>query len=309
VRSTAVGLVALATLAIGPVVGAQTEAARNPDLAVSSDGTVGVSTAEAGGATFSPSSPGRGPAEASAADAPNGWSSGSTGTARPMFRGVLESVIGTDGRTQVTTTTTYPARATAFITFAGGRSCTGWFISATTVATAGHCVHPGGSAATWYSTTSYRIYPGRNGTSSPYGYCTAKSLHSVTAWTTSASNNYDYGAIKLNCSIGNTVGWYGFFWQSTSLTGLPATIQGYPGDKTYGTQWKMSGTVASSSTERLSYTIDTYGGQSGSAVWYNRSSTCTVCSMGIHTLGGSTSNSATRITQGKYNNLVAWKAP
>ena len=129
----------------------------------------------------------------------------------------------------------------------------------------------------------------------------------------SNSSNYDYAAIKLNCTAGNTVGWYGFYWTSASLAGTWSTIQGYPADKSSGTQWKMSGSIATSGTYRISYTIDTYGGQSGSPVWTYRNNTCTgagttgVCAMAIHTLGGSSSNSATRITQTAFNNLVAWK--
>src|SRR4051812_28625996 len=92
-----------------------------------------------------------------------------------------ESVIGTDTRTLVSPTTTYPASATALISFSAGR-CTGWLINANTVVTAGHCVHPGGGGS-FYPTSSYLIYPGRNGTSSPYGSCTARWLASVNGWT------------------------------------------------------------------------------------------------------------------------------
>ena len=56
-------------------------------------------------------------------------------------------------------------------------------------------------------------------------------------WVSSGLETYDYGAIKLNCTIGTTTGWYGFFWQSASLTGLPDDTRGYPGDKPSGTQW------------------------------------------------------------------------
>ena len=116
-----------------------------------------------------------------------------------------ESIIGPDTRVRVTPTTTFPARATVLITFSLGR-CTGWLIGPNTVITAGHCVHPGGGGS-FYPASSYRIYPGRNGGGSPYGSCTAKWLASVRGWTTTGDDRYDYGAIKLNCAIGNTVGW------------------------------------------------------------------------------------------------------
>jgi glutamyl endopeptidase len=56
--------------------------------------------------------------------------------------------------------------------------------------------------------SSFRIYPGRDGALSPYGVCTARTLFSVIGWTVSANEEYDYGAVKLNCTVGNTVGWF-----------------------------------------------------------------------------------------------------
>lgn len=220
-----------------------------------------------------------------------------------------ESIIGPDNRVRVNPTTSFPARATVLITFSAGR-CTGWLIGANTVVTAGHCVHPGGGGS-FYPTSSYRIYPGRNGGASPYGSCSAKWLASVVGWTVSGSDEYDYAAIKLNCSVGNTVGWYGFFWQTTSLTGLPTTINGYPGDKPL-TQWRSSDSVRVTQARRVFYRNDTVGGVSGAPVWYNRSG-CGICSMAVHAYGTygsppfSTNNHGTRITQPVFNNLIAWR--
>ena len=234
----------------------------------------------------------------------------------------IESIIGTDRRVQVTPTTTYPARATTFITFnqgTGSFSCSGWLVSKDTVATAGHCVNTGpGGGSIW--STNVKVYPGRNGPSSPYGSCTAKSLWSVTGWVSSGLETYDYGAIKLNCTIGTTTGWYGFFWQSASLTGLPDDTRGYPGDKPSGTQWLANNcagtrgftqcTIAVTQTRQLFYKNDTFGGQSGSPVYYNRSTTCNPCGMAIHAYGlhgsppHSTNNHGTRITQSVFNFLV-----
>jgi glutamyl endopeptidase len=216
----------------------------------------------------------------------------------------------------VNPTTVYPARATVLITFstpAGGSRCTGWLIGKDTVITAGHCVAPGTGSGVFYNRTSYKIYPGRNGASSPYGSCTATKLFSVTGWTTSGDERYDYGAIKLLCNIGTTVGWYGFFWQSASLVGLPVKTQGYPGDKPL-TQWRSSDVVRANTVNQVFYQADTVGGQSGSPVWYNRSSTCNPCSMAVHAYGlhgttppHSTNNHGTRITQARFNNFITWK--
>ena len=213
----------------------------------------------------------------------------------------IESIIGTDSRYQITNTTVYPYRAIAKITSSIG-GCTGWLINANTVVTAGHCLYNGSWA------TNVVVYPGRNGTSSPYGSCGYTRLYSVSGWTSSRSPEYDYGAIKLNCSIGNTTGWFGYRWQSASLTGQPSYISGYPGDKPSGTQWRSDDSVRITETRRLFYANDTYGGHSGSPVWNNGAS-CSTCGIAIHAYGvGSNGyNGGTRITEAVYNNLTTWK--
>lgn len=236
--------------------------------------------------------------------------------ATPMAAPVgTESIIGADTRTRVNPTTTFPARATVLITFStpsGSSRCTGWLIGKNTVATAGHCVHRGsGGTAGFYSVSSYRIYPGRNGTSSPYGSCTARRLYTVAGYSTSGLDDYDYGAIKLNCNIGNTTGWYGYFWTTANMVGLPTNINGYPGDKPL-TQWRAVDQVRVTDTRRVFYANDTVGGMSGSPVYYNRGG-CGICSMAVHAYGlyGSypfdTYNHGTRITQQVFNNLSSWK--
>jgi glutamyl endopeptidase len=228
------------------------------------------------------------------------------GVSAPIGR---ESVIGADTRTLVSPTTDYPARATVLITFSAGR-CTGWLINANTVVTAGHCVHPGDNTA-FYPTSSYQIYPGYTGSAAPYGSCTAKWLASVQGWTRNGDDQFDYGAIKLNCSIGNTTGYYGFFWTSASLTGLPTLINGYPGDKPL-TQWRSSDLVRLVHDRRVFYQNDTTGGMSGSPVYYIRSG-CGTCAMAIHAYGVygsppfSTNNHGTRITKDVFDNLTAWR--
>lgn len=210
-----------------------------------------------------------------------------------------ETILGPDNRMQIYGNTSVPARRTVLITFSAGR-CTGWMIGPNTVATAGHCVHKGsGGSSGWYSRTSYRIYPGYTGSSAPYGYSTAKALYTDTIWTTSGNWNYDYGIIKLNSNLGNTVGWFGF--QSlSSIAYYPTIINGYPGDKPY-TPWVHADRVRSYTSSKIWYMNDTYGGMSGSAVWYEAGAG--PYGIGIHAYGGS-QNSGTRINSRVFNNLL-----
>lgn len=215
--------------------------------------------------------------------------------------GKPETVIGADNRYKINTTTTYPYRAIAHVTSSIG-GCTGWFINANTIITAGHCVYGTGWA------TNVRVYPGRNGSYTPYGSCGATRLFTVTGWTTRHDPQYDYGAIKLNCTIGNSTGWFGYRWQSSTLTGQATYIAGYPGDKTYATMWRHDDKVRITDARRIFYANDTYAGQSGSPVW-NGGANCSPCGIAIHTYGvGSNGyNGGTRITSDVFNNLTNWR--
>ncbi len=259
-----------------------------------------------------------------------GGESGFAGTGRPLSTDAkapmgesapigIESIFGTDDRIRINPTTSYPARAVVFITRNGAGHCTGWLFGPDIVATAGHCLHTGGSGGTWY--TGLAVWPGRNGAAAPYGSCAPRLLHSVTGWTVDGNEEYDYGAIKLNCTIGNTVGWFGYWWQAASLAGTSTLINGYPGDKPFGEQWRgdnVARTVTVSQTNQIFYTNDTIGGMSGSAVYQNRpagSAFCAgICSMAIHGYGfphgafpHNTYNHAARITEARFNNLQAWR--
>lgn len=217
-----------------------------------------------------------------------------------------EVIIGQDRRERVYTTY-FPSRARVLITFSAGR-CSGTLIGPNTVITAGHCLHSGGPGGGWYSTASYTIYAGANGTSNPYGSCTAKSLHSVNGWTGSGNEEFDYGAIKLNCTIGNTVGWYGY--TSAVSLNLPAIIGGYPGDKPL-TQWIHADKVRAVTANQIFYANDTTPGSSGSSVWYDSNGAVMI---GVHAYGThgasphSVYNHGKRITATTLSNFDFWKA-
>ena len=74
---------------------------------------------------------------------------------------------------------------------------------------------------------------------------------------------YDYGAIKLNCTVGNMVGWYGI--TTANPKNKPSIIQGYPGDKPLE-QWFSADKVRATTSRQVFYNNDTIGGMSGSPV-------------------------------------------
>lgn len=306
-RPLAMLLILAALFASGTTLYAQPKdtekTARNddPHSIVSSDGTVPVAATDTKGKeAISQSFEGTGTVVDGGRRTVNETPVGAA--AAPGQEVGIESVIGTDNRYQITSTTTFPYRALTHITSSIG-GCSGWLINANTVVTAGHCVYGNGGWA-----TNVRVYPGRSGSSTPYGSCGSRRLYAVSGWTTSRNRDYDYAAIKLDCTIGNTTGYLGYRYSTTSLTGQPSYTAGYPGDKTYATMWRSDDSIRITQTRRLYYANDTYGGQSGSAVWNNEAS-CSTCGIAVHAYGvdGTGYNGGTRITQEVYNNLTTWK--
>ena len=224
-----------------------------------------------------------------------------------------ETVHGVDNRVQITNTAIYPWRAHASLLITAADNSqwigTGWFIGPHTLMTAGHVVYIKNSGVPgrdgWVK--NIQAMPGRNGSSLPYGSATSTNFHSVTGWTSSGSELYDYGAIILPTNLGTTVGWFGFgVYSDADLLNTTGNISGYPGDKPAGTQWYDSHKIASVGPRKVYYDIDTAGGQSGSAVY--RIINGGRYGFAVHAYGGATTNSGTRIVTPMYNNMVAWKA-
>ena len=205
-------------------------------------------------------------------------------------------------------TTTYPARATVAILYPGKPTCTGFLIGPSTVITAGSCV---AGQRSWRDPARFRVVAGKNGAVEPYGSCGATSIATVVGWYEYLRPTYNYGSISLDCTIGNTVGWYGYFWTSQyGMNNIPITINGYPSDVFPGTQFKSVGRSTVTDDQRVYYTIPVVG-QPGSPVWtaITRAS-CTPCVLGIHGYDGPPAynqSSGVKINRSVFRNLWFWK--
>ena len=224
-----------------------------------------------------------------------------------------EAIIGQDDRVQIQATASYPWRVhcSLRITARDGSQWigTGWFCGPHTVITAGHCVYIKNSGVAgrdgWVR--SITVIPGRNGVSQPYGSVVSTDFRTVTGWANSANHEYDYGAILLPTPLGSTTGWLGFgAYSDATLLASTVNISGYPGDKPAGTQWYHARRVTSVGTRKVYYDVDTFGGQSGSAVY--RIVDGSRYAVAVHAYGGASSNSGTRITSQVHSNLMTWRA-
>lgn len=229
------------------------------------------------------------------------------------FGAAPKTVHGADNRVQINNTSVYPWRVhcSLLITAADNSKWigTGWFIGPHTVMTAGHVVYIKNSGVAgrdgWVK--NILVMPGRNGNTLPFGSVTSTNFRSVTGWTQSGSEYYDYGAIILPTNLGNKTGWFGFgVYSDSDLVSSVGNIAGYPGDKPSGTLWYDFHKIASVNSRKVYYDIDTYGGQSGSSVY--RIINGGRYGIAIHAYGGATTNSGTRIVTPVFNNMVAWKA-
>jgi glutamyl endopeptidase len=221
------------------------------------------------------------------------------------------TVIGTDDRYQVGTTT-FPYNAVVEIQLPGtlGR-CSGWLYGPDMVATAGHCVYDKTAVANgWFSTTGMTVWPGRSGTSTPYGGCGVVASYAPSGWTTDQNEAFDYAALRLNCTVGNSTGLLHYGVQPT--VGYQTRLCGYPSDKPVDTQWCSDDQVRAADAYQVYYANDTATRMSGSPVLVYTTSGWNVTA--IHTMpvhgtapNHSSYNHGTRITSTVSNDLYNWE--
>ncbi|MGX7149040.1 DUF5776 domain-containing protein [Enterococcus ureasiticus] len=211
-----------------------------------------------------------------------------------------EKIIGSDNRKIVADTTVNPYRKVIFLSmkFPNGKRYigSGNMISSDTVLTAGHCIYSKNDGG-W--ATSVEVYPGYNGSYAPYGVAYSKKLMSVKGWIDNSSSAYDIGAIKLDRSIGNSVGWFGL---TTGMTS-PITLSGYHGDlnKRMGTE---TGNILKHTDNNVYYTLDSTGGSSGSGVYNNKDQI-----LAVHAYAGADNNFGTKINNANFRLIQQWINP
>ncbi len=221
----------------------------------------------------------------------------------PVTSGVegedTESIYRTDTRVQVYPASSSIASRTGLLTFSAGR-CSAWLIGPSAVATAGHCVSNG--RGSFYR--DFKFYPRH---STGLGSCSWSSAVTNSRWHNSGDENYDYAVVKLRCTVGRTLGSWGY--STANPRNRHAVIPGYPGDKSSTQQWWGHDKVRTTTTNQVFYRADTIGGMSGSPVGGDEVISRGPYSIGIHAYGMHGSgvhrsyNHGTRITSSVFSFL------
>ena len=233
------------------------------------------------------------------------WQSGSEGSLETVIDIALETVLGPDGRTQINSSiaTEYPLRTIGRVDI----GCTGTMINKKFYLTAGHCVF-NATKKTWNQNLNFSAAQSDNA-KKPYNTVAWDKAWTSTEYMKSADINFDWALVRLKTELGTQTGWMGIRVDPSLAAGTSINIDGYPGDKTFGTFWHMYCQIRAVNATRMWHDCDTFGGNSGSAMYRYYSAKKEAFIDGIHAYGvgaGSDSfNSGTRITQSIFNTLTS----
>jgi glutamyl endopeptidase len=185
-------------------------------------------------------------------------------------------------------------------------SCSGTFVSRDAVLTAGHCLYNEGQ---WVQ--DIVVVPGKDANFDPYGHEFAASWWVPDQWIlTGGDPEWDWGIIRMpNGNLGATVGWFtvaNLLSPTLERVDLVPAMVGYPGDVSPpGSMWAgIKQQFVDVEPFTLFHDIDTFPGQSGSAVFVgDLDSPLLGFIVGIHTSGLGSVNAASRIDEELLSDL------
>lgn len=120
--------------------------------------------------------------------------------------------------------------------------------------------------------------------------------------------SFDFALVTIDRDLGTSSGVGHFGLQSyldPQLWNKIVNLGGYPGDIGNGDQqWMASGPLLDVYWDAFRYTIDTFGGQSGSPIWSLESNEPRIC--GVHSGGDQTGNYGCKLSNEKVQTLIKW---
>lgn len=190
---------------------------------------------------------------------------------------------------------------------------TGTLISPNCFITAAHCFHCEGVDA---SEVSFSI-----GVHKGEALLKAKSyaFYVHPKYLVDEDSGYDIGLAKIDSPIplGSTFGHASLrMYGIRDLHGMKVNVSGYPGAKTFKEilfripsydMYTMEGPIKSVEEHRVSYALDTSGGQSGAGVWIQKDQIQPIECLAVHTSGDKVNgNGAVRINEENSRVVADW---
>ncbi|KKM67041.1 hypothetical protein LCGC14_1475140 [marine sediment metagenome] len=221
-----------------------------------------------------------------------------------------EKIKGTDDRTRITPTTSYPWRTIVKLYVTAADSSTwigsGAMIDSFHVLTAGHIAYMPANGG-WV--TSIRVVPAMDNLADPYGEAWMTTMRSYTGWTISQNHGHDWAVLTIDRNVGSYTGWMGRMTAGSGNSIYTQTINtaGYPGDLDSGNNMYFDANTGAGATSlNHYYWVDTMGGQSGSPVWRYVSGNRYILTVHAYGRDDPLSNYGTRLNSDKYNRINTW---
>lgn len=217
---------------------------------------------------------------------------------------LMKAIPGRDGRERIPSTTVWPnsIHTQLSMTFKGDTyGGSGVMVGPHHLLTCGHCVYHFDKKILFEEILAY---PALNGEEAPFGKVKVTKAYMFKNWQDRGDPRFDMALLLLDQSIGDYVGWGGLLNASDEELSQEKVVHitGYPGDKGFKQMWSMGHKIKTVKPEQFDYEHDTYGGQSGSAVWVKKLGMPMV--LGVHSLGGDENNSGVRLSEQKFKRLL-----
>ncbi|MGK2965034.1 MAG: trypsin-like serine peptidase [Tepidiformaceae bacterium] len=187
-----------------------------------------------------------------------------------------QSVLGNDERIRITETDNWPFSAVTYLGIylypwseVPDADCSGTLVGPDVILTAAHCLYDPESG--WVANVV--AVPGYDSGYEPFGFQFAENVWVPDNWILSDGDPlWDWGIVKLpNSELADEAGWMRVLLATTQTlqhAEFFPVIAGYPGDKPLGEMWAgVQNSFLNVFPAYLNYSVDTWWGQSGSAIW------------------------------------------